>query len=122
MLVWAGWVSSTLAGSSKNFSVGKANFNVSELRGSSGKAERGVSHFTDGGTRAREEEMLAKCVRACMSVCVYVHVFVFLCVCARRATKAPGACIPSVRSACQLRCLEGNVPAHCPSMESLRLS
>lgn len=71
-------MSNISAGSSQYFIVCKANLNVSELRGSSSKAKRVVSHFTDEETWAREGKTLAKCVSAC--IFMYVNVCVCFCV------------------------------------------
>lgn len=54
-------------------------------------------------------------VLACLCVCFGGHV--------QEGERVPlQAWIPAGRGACQFRCLEGRVPAHCPCMESLRLS
>ena len=55
-----------------------------------------------------------------MHVCTYMCLFVRACV--RRDMDAAAALDPSCERNSQLSCLEGSVPAHCPCMESLRLS
>lgn len=82
-------MNSNSAGSVQGFTVCKANFNVSELRGSSGKAKRAVSHFPDDETGAREGKALAKCVHEHARLCVCVLVSVCMCKKGRERSHGP---------------------------------